>query len=300
MNCREFELSLERLVEGNLAEGIRDEARCHVASCASCRELEGMARASAPAGEIAVHEGLTESVLERTSGPACGKAHQLLGDFVDAALEPADAGLVRAHLEHCRSCEAIAETLVWAGGELPGMAEIDPGARFTAAVLQATVGWRRRGFRARLRAWAAHLVWRPRFAMEAAYVGAVVLWLLFGAGFSPFRDLPARALELATFNPAPAMEASISSIPDLIVRPVSKGWQVWRAASSRMESAVEENRVLILTRSLGWNGLRMIGELLRGDLERSRTHLDGILSDLRAIWLELSQHENKAINLEEA
>jgi hypothetical protein len=74
MNCREFAMSLDALLEGTL--GVDGHAACarHVASCASCRELvEPMGPTLLPIAAVPT-PSIVASVLTKTSGrrPADG------------------------------------------------------------------------------------------------------------------------------------------------------------------------------------------------------------------------------------
>jgi len=114
---------------------------------------------------------LTRAILARTSGDPCQRLQGLACDFVDGALEPGQANLVRLHLGHCGACSALVEALASLQADLPAMAEVDPGPWFTQAVLRATRHQpSRRG--ADLRGLWWRLMHRPRIALEAAYLGA--------------------------------------------------------------------------------------------------------------------------------
>jgi len=155
----------------------------------------------------------------------------LLPDLVDGALSHDDTQLVRMHLEHCRRCRTVSETLIWLGPVLAGMSRLDPGSDFTAAVLRQTSrrspersgAWRhvRNGARAgshagaRARAWTRNArtvadrwirwwhaqIQRPRFALEAAYVATVLVLGLVATPVSPLREAPQKALVVVRSGP---------------------------------------------------------------------------------------------------
>lgn len=116
---------------------------------------------------------LTAGILARTSGPACGRLRDLACDFVDGTLDPDGACLVGEHLEHCPHCQGLVKSLREASEFLPVFAELDPGTGFTESVLQ----WTRSQapFRSpgqdRLQEGWGRLLRRPRFCLEAAYLG---------------------------------------------------------------------------------------------------------------------------------
>jgi predicted anti-sigma-YlaC factor YlaD len=193
LDCAGFELRLEAFVERRLARSELDAVAAHAASCADCRELLALC-------ESAPHEiDLTRAVLERTSGNACTRARERLAERPTA---PLDAALVQSHLSSCADCAALANVLSRLAEDLPLLAALDPGERFVEQVLARTgrrtrhAPWRER--------WAAaweHLVFRPRFALESAYVLTLVALLVFGgpsdllAGFSrQVREVPAGEL----------------------------------------------------------------------------------------------------------
>ncbi|HJQ98853.1 MAG TPA: zf-HC2 domain-containing protein [Candidatus Polarisedimenticolaceae bacterium] len=89
-----------------------------------------------------------ERVLARTSGPACAAAEDRFASYVDGELDAVDRELVAGHVAGCRPCRE----------ELAQM-------RATAARPRWADTWRR-------------LMLRPRFALEMAYIGAVVLCVI--------------------------------------------------------------------------------------------------------------------------
>jgi hypothetical protein len=110
--------------------------------------------------------------IRGVSGPACREIRQLLGVYVVGAIDPADRGLVDAHLDWCRDCReelsrlaglpallrrvplAEAERLAAEGNAIPEMAE--PPAELLNALLS-RVATRRRARR-----------WRSVLALAAA------------------------------------------------------------------------------------------------------------------------------------
>jgi hypothetical protein len=203
MKCDDFTFRLEAFVDGTMPAALRRDVERHLAACPRCRQLEQVVRGDLGLAEGAPDPGLTRTILERTSGAACPAAEGRLCALVDGSLAGTDAELVRLHLEHCGACRDLAGALAFASEALPTMAEIDPGPFFTRRVMEATRRrrrWAADGLAA-LRGWPARIVLRPRFALEAAYGGALFLWLLFGAPMAPWREVPSRALALSQVNP---------------------------------------------------------------------------------------------------
>ncbi len=127
---------------------------------------------------------LTRRILAATSGPACARAESLLGEDAD----PVDRALLEGHLGRCAPCRELADALAWALPALPALAERDPGRAFTAAVLARTSRRPARGLVPaieRAYQWCADLWQRPRIALEAAWVGAVVAAILIWSPVAP-------------------------------------------------------------------------------------------------------------------
>ena len=143
-------------------------------------------------------DGLTEAILARTSGPPCGRARALLGDFVDGVLDDTDCDLVDAHLRHCPACTAVAAAVVRLADDLPAFAELRPDPALVGNVLARTLTPHppRHRFRDWMRAAGRRLLSRPRIAWEAGYVAALAVWLICGASWSP---LHTTAVELQAF-----------------------------------------------------------------------------------------------------
>jgi hypothetical protein len=132
-------------------------------------------------GHVVNQDDLTRRILAATSGPACARAEALLA-------ERSDDPLLAGHLGRCAPCRELAAALAWALPALPALAERDPGRAFTAAVLARTSRRPASGLvprleRAALAAMA--LVQRPRFALEAGWVGATLVAILIWSPIAP-------------------------------------------------------------------------------------------------------------------
>ncbi|MBP1773401.1 MAG: hypothetical protein H6P99_2564 [Holophagaceae bacterium] len=112
---------------------------------------------------------LTASILQLTSGPACGRLHDLAWDLAAGQLDPETTDLARQHLDHCAACRARLASLEAAQRLLPGFADLDPGEAFAGAVLARTRSLRPQALDPFLEGW-ARLMRRPRAALEAAYL----------------------------------------------------------------------------------------------------------------------------------
>jgi anti-sigma factor RsiW len=192
MDCQDFEDRLDRIVARDLAPETRREAERHMLACSRCGRLYRMACGEVPFKDPGLPVDFVQSVLERTSGPACANAETLLCDWVDGSIPPEDGDMLSLHLHHCADCAALANQLRELEEELPAMADIDPDAGFLHEVMLNTALRHSEGARDRLASAIAagwrQLVRRRRFAWEAAYVGALLFLLILG---SPAESLPA-------------------------------------------------------------------------------------------------------------
>jgi predicted anti-sigma-YlaC factor YlaD len=211
MDCRELEAHLEALVEGSLTAGRRLDCQRHLENCGSCRELVELARLPEMAG--AEVPDLVGPVLARTSGAACDRAEMLLARALDGALPSTERQLLASHTAVCAECRALTPVLEALSVELPKMAELRPDRRFVADVLAVTlpVG-------VQLRRWWSR-VWpqwvrRPRFASEAAYVGLLVLVVIFSTPGSPLAAVPKQALDAAQRVPSARLEVPVEQLQE--------------------------------------------------------------------------------------
>jgi len=173
-------------------------------------------------------EALLARVLERTSGPACRRAEELLASAArpkepaddrpaegpGEELPPVDRELLDLHLARCGECRSLAAVLAELARDLPRLAEVRPDLDLVegilAATLPAAVRWRRRR-----RSWAERWprwVRRPRFAWEAAFVLTLVALPIFAAPEAPLEQVPERAFELARENPVARLEGPASEV----------------------------------------------------------------------------------------
>ncbi len=195
MDCSGFENRLEMLQRGLLTPAERREAEKHLETCPSCRDLANVACGDLPIPPLPLPQDLTRSILERTSGPACGRAHEHLCDFVDGILASNYAEILSLHLAGCAECSELAEALMELKATLPQMGELDPGIGFTLRVLRAT-SRKQMEFRAsrwlRVQQWWLRLIQRPRFSWEAAYLGTILLVCVLGNPLTSVQDLSFR------------------------------------------------------------------------------------------------------------
>ncbi len=186
MDCKSFAKKIMEM-ETTEGKGFEDrELRRHLLTCPRCEEFMRNLWSGLPEED---HSNLTQSILARTSGKSCGQASGLMCDLVDDILDDAQAQLVHLHLAHCPECSRTVAVLTELKHALPELAELQPAPGFTRRVLAALPIFEARqpGWKGKVRAWFANLPQRPRFSLEAAYLGTLLILLLFG---NPFASLP--------------------------------------------------------------------------------------------------------------
>jgi anti-sigma factor RsiW len=189
MDCRQFELSLDDLASGRLPAAERGACQRHADGCTACGELLALATLAADV----VPAQLAASILARTSGAICERVAPQVPELVDGELAAGDRELVAGHVAGCAECAALAAALEGLAREMPRLAEVRPDAGFVEAVLRRTLPLSVQLRRWWQRTWPRWLR-RPRFASEAAYIGSLVLVLVFATPGSPLEAVPQRAL----------------------------------------------------------------------------------------------------------
>lgn len=201
MDCRAFEALLDSWLQGQAPAKELAGIEAHAAACARCRKLHALVLASLSTPTLEAPRSLTQAVLARTTGPACGRAGELLPELVEGTLGNEDAKLVQLHAELCEACAAMARALPRLTADLPLLAEMQPDPSFARGVLARTTHTPLRRLSARIaRVW-GQLVLRPRFELEGAYLGFILLLGLFVLGGSRASQLSHLALDIAATNP---------------------------------------------------------------------------------------------------
>jgi len=212
MDCRRFEENLERLLTGELAAEEADRAAAHYATCARCARLLDIVRGD-HVHDVPNDESFVAALLRKTAGSSCARATANLCAWVDGELDATEADLVQLHVAHCADCAEVTAALHAMAADLAGMAEIDPGPAFTRdAVDRARAALHRPAWAARWREEWQKLLLRPRASMELATAGCLLLVLLCGLPFSPMRQMPRQALQVAQINPVAAVVASATRL----------------------------------------------------------------------------------------
>jgi hypothetical protein len=296
MDCKAFEELLETLLERSASAQERRAADEHLSGCARCRELDALVRDAGLTAPDDLTVDLTENILARTSGAACTRAQDLLCAKVDEDLAGIERELLDGHCVHCADCRALEAALIRLQEDLPSMAHADPGPGFTREVLAATLPLERKLARVARRARQVfeRLAQRPRFAWEAGYVGALVLFLAFGLPGSPLRAMPGDALALAQVNPVEVVQnSSLARVP-----PVVASWSrnAWDATGARMlrsgaslsaDMHVRFRRAASASGGFLLHGTQLEEAILDGNLEKALSVLKDMGSDLVRVWNRL-------------
>jgi predicted anti-sigma-YlaC factor YlaD len=282
MNCKVIQARLQDFLDGKLSAAERREVAMHLDGCGECAAL---ATLMGPDLLLDGAPDLADAVLERTSGPACDRAHDILCESVDGTLEGIDAELLTLHLDRCGECAALALALERLGKDLPAMAELEPAAGFVEEVLAATLPRRNRWTELAAgwaRGWAALLA-RPRIAWEAGYIGAVAVWLVVSVLGAPFQ----------ASTPLPSAESSAKIVDDVKSRVSTFGRRAWDATGGRGQEAWDDLQSDVFRRYRRTEGaldaMRQDGERLKDaalgfDLEESGQALKALTSDARSAW----------------
>ena len=225
MSCSWFDERLDELLAGDLPADEQARAGAHAADCPRCGEAYALLSAASGRRPAEPPGDLADAVLSRTSGRPCERARASLGDLLDGALGPVDRRLVEAHLEHCADCAALAAAAARLGDELPALAELPPPPDLVDAVLARTHGltasrpaatgsypFPRPTHSRRWQEAVRRLFARPRIAWEAGCVAALLLWLAFGASWSPLRATAVEARVLLEQGVSVARDAGAGSV----------------------------------------------------------------------------------------
>jgi predicted anti-sigma-YlaC factor YlaD len=229
MSCTTLLTRIEMFLEGRLLAAEQKAASAHLAGCPRCREIVKVMRTDLRFMSDEPPAGLTESILERTSGRPCDRARELLGDLVDGAVTGLDRDLIEGHLESCADCAAVRRALTQLAGDLPVFATLRPIPSLVDDVMALTVE-RRSPWRDVLSATWQSLLGRSRLALEAGYVGAVLLWLVFGASWAPLRAAPAQALAVVQRN---HVGSAVETVTSRLTNDTGEAWDRFWSSVSR-------------------------------------------------------------------
>jgi predicted anti-sigma-YlaC factor YlaD len=230
ITCSDLLNRLELLLAGNLSESEQPALKAHIEACENCRNLLEVwngEQKTKPVGSLA------DEVLARTSGGACSRVQSMLCDHVDKVLPENDTALVHVHLGHCTDCAQLAAILEESAAVLPQMATLNPGPFLAKAVIAATRPIHPPNRMGLLLSRLSLIFERPRFSLEAAYVGALLIFLVFGG--APTRsvgDIASATFAGFRLN----LVKVVGDTPDAL----SHSWNnFYRSCRDRMEGTVE-------------------------------------------------------------
>jgi len=297
MNCEQVAELLDDLLDGGVPQAVRAAAEAHLAKCDSCRavrETLEQARAALAGAPEGAAPDLVQGVLARTTGSVCGAAREGLAADWGNAPESPDGDLVRLHLAHCAPCRQVALVLAALAVDLPRMADVDPGPAFAIQVLRRTVQAPPRPRRFDLRPFLEGLLRRPRFAWEAAYVAAFVLFFLVGLPGSPLAGVPEQALAVVRANPVQAAAAAIEPVVQTARARAQAVWgAAWDVTGGRVLRARDEapdsfwgrlGRAWTASCSLAGDAGTMVRAYLARDDARAEAAWRRMGLDVRSAW----------------
>lgn len=234
--CRSF---LERIMEldpGDPSAFQDRRLRDHLLTCADCQDLMRTFWSPVP-GQL--QGGLTNAILERTSGRSCAQVTELLCDLVDGDLEEDQATLVELHLSHCPECARLAEILEAMKRDLPAFAELPPPPGLIDQVLRSLPAFRpqRPGWTGKVQAWFAALPQRPLISIEAAYLGTLLVFLVFG---NPFASLPESRRLLAGLAEQSGVVHVVGAGYEGLGQYVDDSFDAVRLATTRLEASGQD------------------------------------------------------------
>ena len=280
MDCAGLVDRLEAFVEGSLSADEQRAADAHLVTCSRCREVTSAMPTDLRFLGVESPPDLTESILARTSGSVCQRALMLLPGYVDGDLEAIDHDLIQSHVDHCPVCAAVARALTTLPTDIAVFAEAQPGSGFVEEVVSATAS-RRSPWSEAWGRWLRPLLGRSRIAWEAGYVGAIVLWALFGAAWAPLRAAPAQVLVVVQQNP----------VRELVTRLGESG--VWAASGGRVVTSIRGLGSDVSNRSLQIHEVATVLKQRLVELRKAAVDLDAaeiyevmkrLRHDLAQIW----------------
>ncbi len=187
--CAFVDTWLDDWLAGRLPADVTCRIEAHVAACERCRRLAAIVM-DAETGTEQRNEAvdLIAPVLDRTSGPACARAEQLLPALADNELDAESREILRDHLSHCDACTRLLAVVEESRELLPTLVELPVPPGFAQRVFAATS---RRERPSPFVEWWLRVLARPRASLELAYVATVLLVVLLGnpvAAFQHARD----------------------------------------------------------------------------------------------------------------
>jgi predicted anti-sigma-YlaC factor YlaD len=262
MSCHNFEAHLDAFLEGTLEDVDQQRLEQHLDACAACRELAEIAAGNGDAAAEQRSPELCSAILAETSGAACGLAYSDLCGWADGRLAGAERERVRLHLALCVDCRGLATVLGRLTEDLSAL-RVQRSPLPIEMRLALALG---RGV-ARVAGFWQQLLARPRFALEGAYVGTLVLAILFILPASPLRGLSSGALTLTQSNPVAVLETPLESVGRIAA-------DLWRSASAPGTAALGKLEAGLELRYQGTSQAAMAMKRHGGELGEAAVSFD--------------------------
>ena len=225
MNCKKFQDRLPAFTSRQLSTESRLQCETHITDCVECLDLWLSHCSNEFSLEPKNNEELVSAILQSTNSKTCNEAEDLLVDYIDETLELASSEILSIHLANCTSCKKTALTLLQLREDLPQIGLREPPADLLETVLGQTLPWPKRVIRKISKAdfGFSNLIVRPRFSMEASFLGTILWLALFGL---PNNISAWAATEQYSFNPdflsMTQVEDSISTFQENLETNVSR------------------------------------------------------------------------------
>jgi hypothetical protein len=241
LDCEGFEDRIDHLDAGTLSAQEREAAVAHMASCSRCLSLARAVRGESPDVPAELGLELMQAIMDRTSGSACPLTQSWLCDWADGMIGSDNHELIALHLASCVVCRNLADVLMELRQSLPEMAALPPDRGFVEDVLALTterpapVPFDRP--RSACRNLWLRWIQRPRFAWEAAYVGAMLTLLILGNPMisSEASQLPQRLLhngDLVLHGTTSALADTRQEAQHSLAILKAQGAKLWNGTSS--------------------------------------------------------------------
>jgi predicted anti-sigma-YlaC factor YlaD len=248
MDCKTLAERFEALLDGTLSTADTLACSQHLKSCPICCDLmefvDNSLQTSLGSANLRPPADLVSSVLSKTSGPTCDHVQLVLGDLVDGITSRTDRSLIQRHLAECVTCNELGSIYFELKQDLPLLAELKPDSTLVDDVLAATLP-----ASARIRRWWTatwpQLILRPRFALEAAYIGTLALVLVLLTAGSSLEAMPRKAIAVTQSHPVARLREPVSALESRIMATIEPAWTSTRGKTvANLDRATERSRVL--------------------------------------------------------
>ena len=203
MDCQTFQSRFDDFVAERLSAEEQFACEQHMTSCVKCLDLWSTHCVQAPTQQD--REQLLSAVMYTTSANPCAECENVLAEYLDELLGNTGNSLVTAHLETCDSCRGTVAAMRMLSQDLPTLARVEPPVDLLERILSRTLPWHSRLAR-RIPNWSdafLQVFLRPRFALEASFIGTVILLVTF--------SIPVRLTNAVRADP-PVIPTMVSAI----------------------------------------------------------------------------------------